>query len=149
MPLTHFDLQNAKPAEKPYKLSDGGGLFLLIKPNGTKLWRMKYRFLGVERLLSFGGYPLLSLAEARGKRDTAKKLIADGKDPSVQKKLDHIAAVTASRCTFGLIAEEYLTNLEATDAAPRTVKKNRWFLQDLAKPLANRPIAGHYPCRTS
>ena len=57
-------------------------------------------FLGVERLLSFGGYPLLSLAEARGKRDTAKKLIADGKDPSVQKKLDHIAAVTASRCTF-------------------------------------------------
>ena len=80
-------------------------------------------------MLSFGAYPLLSLAEARTKRDEAKKLVLEGKDPSVQKKLDHIAAVTASRCTFGLIAEEYLANLEATDAAPRTVKKNRWFLE--------------------
>ena len=141
MPLTHFDLKNAHPAEKPYKISDGGGLHLLIQPNGSKLWRLKYRFLGKEQMLSFGAYPLLSLAEARAKRDEAKKLVLEGKDPSVQKKLAQIAAVTASRSTFGLIAAEYVANLEATNAAPATIKKNRWFLEVLAKPLANRPIS--------
>ncbi len=145
MPLSHFDLKNAHPAEKPYKLSDGGGLHLLIQPNGSKLWRLKYRFLGKERMLSFGAYPLISLAEARAKRDEAKKLVLDGKDPSVQKKLDHIAAVTASKCTFGIVAAEYISNLEASGAAPQTVKKNRWLLEDLARPLANRPIADITP----
>ena len=71
MPLTQFDVKNAKPTKKAYKLSDGGGLYLLVQENGSRLWRMKYRFLGKEQLLSFGAYPLFSLAEARGKRDAA------------------------------------------------------------------------------
>jgi hypothetical protein len=87
MPLTHFDLENAKPAEKPYKLSDGGGLHVVVQPNGSKLWRMKYRFLGNEQLLSFGSDPFISRARAREKGDEAKKLIAGGTDPSVKKKL--------------------------------------------------------------
>jgi hypothetical protein len=74
MPLTHCDLQNTRPTEKPCKLSDGGGLFVLVQPNGSKLWRLKYRLLGIERSLSFGAYPVISLADARAKREDAKEL---------------------------------------------------------------------------
>ncbi len=141
MPLSHFDIQNAKSEPKSYKLADGGGLFLLVQPNGSKLWRLKYRHLGTERALSFGPYPAVSLAEARTKRDEAKKLIADGVDPSVRKKLARIAAETAARNTFGLVASEFLLNLDANGAARSTMAKNKWLLEDLAAPLANRPIA--------
>ncbi len=141
MPLSHFDIQNAKSEAKSYKLADGGGLFLLVQPNGSKLWRLKYRHLGTERALSFGPYPAVSLAEARTKRDEAKKLIADGVDPSVRKKLARIAAETAARNTFGLVASEFLLNLDANGAARSTMAKNKWLLEDLAAPLANRPIA--------
>src|SRR5271168_521692 len=141
MPLTHFDIRNTKPADKPFKLSDGGGLFLLVQPNGSMLWRLKYRFVGKERALSFGAYPTVSLADARTKRDEAKKLLDKGKDPSSEKRLERLARESAARNTFGLIAEEYIEHLKANGMAEITVEKNRWLLQDLAKPLANRPIA--------
>ncbi len=145
MPLTHFDIHNAKPAERPFKISDGGGLYVIVQPNGSKLWRMKYRFLGTERSLSFGAYPIVSLSDARARRDQAKKLLDTGKDPSVQRKLDRLSAETAARSTFGLIAAEYVANLEAGGAAEITVAKNRWLLEDLAASLANRPIADIQP----
>jgi len=141
MPLTQFDLKNAKPADKPYKMSDGGGLHVVVQPNGSKLWRLKYRFLGTERLLSFGAYPLFSLAEARAKRDDAKKLLAAGVDPSVKKKLDRLAAETSARNTFALIAEEFIETHEARGSAEVTRAKLRWLLLDIAAPLAQRPIA--------
>jgi integrase len=141
MSLNHFDIQNAKPDAKPYKLADGGGLFLLIQPNGSKLWRLKYRYLGTERSLSFGPYPVVSLADARTKRDEAKKLISEGVDPAVRKKLNRIAAETAARNTFGAVAEEYLENLRERGAAEATIAKNKWLLEDLASPIANRPVA--------
>ncbi len=145
MPLRQFDLKNAKPAEAAYKISDGGGLHLLIKPNGARLWRMKYRFLGKERLLSFGAYPLISLADARAKRDAAKKLIDAGVDPSVKKKLDRLDAQRAASNTFGLVAGELLANLEANGAATKTMTKNKWLLEKVAAPLASRPIADITP----
>ncbi len=141
MVLTHFDIKNAKPAEKPYKLFDGGGLYLLVQPSGNKFWRLKYRFLGTERVLSFGAYPLFSLAEMRAKRDEAKKLIASGTDPNVKKKLDRIAAETAAQNTFSLIADEFLANMIAKGASAATITKNTWLLKDIAAPIANRPIA--------
>jgi hypothetical protein len=141
MSLTYFDIKNVKPAAKPYKLADSGGLFPLIQPNGSKLWRLKYRHHGIERSLSFGPYPAVSLADARAKRDEAKKLMSSGVDPAVQRKLDRIAAETAARNTFGLIVSEFLCNQEANGAAPATLTKNKWLLEDLARPLANRPIA--------
>jgi integrase len=141
MALTPFGIKNAQVREKPFKLSDGGGLYLLVQPNGSKLWRMKYHFVGKERLLSFGAYPSVGLADARAKRDQAKKLIATGTDPSVQKKLDRIAVETALNNTFGLIASEYLANMTANAAAAATIEKNRWLLEDLAAPIADRPIA--------
>jgi integrase len=141
MRLTHFVIENAKRAEKQFKLSDGGGLYLVVQPSGTKLWRMKYSFLGKERSLSMGMYPAVSLAEARERRDQARKLLATGVDPSVQKKLDRIARETAARTTFALVAEEYVENLRLRGRAEITVAKNRWLLERLAAPIAGRPIA--------
>ena len=140
MPLSEFKISKAKKRDKAYKLSDGGGMFLLVKPNGSKLWQQKYRYLGKERLLSHGQYPDVSLAQARAKRNEARSLVTEGGDPSVKKKLDQIAAATQARTTFKLIAEEYIESMKERDLAPTTMKKKRWFLLDLASPLHNRPI---------
>jgi integrase len=141
MALTNLDLRNAKPAEKLYKIFDGGGLHLVVSPTGGKLWRMKYRFQGKERLLSFGPYPLFTLAEARAKRDEMKKLLAAGIDPSEKKKADKVAGEAAKRSTFRLVAEDYLARMEGNSAAEATLDKNRWLLLDLAKPIGDRPIS--------
>jgi len=79
--LTEVEVRRAKATEKPVKLFDGGGLFLLVKPNGARLWRMKYRVAGREKLLSFGAYPEVPLRSAREQRDEARRLIAAGIDP--------------------------------------------------------------------
>lgn len=141
MPLTDLKIRRAKPRSKPYKMSDGGGLFVLVKPGGGKLWQQKYRFLGKERLLSHGQYPAVTLAKARQKRDEAHTMLAEDRDPGVQKKLDKIAAETLARTTFELIAEEFLGNMKDRDLAPTTVAKNTWLLMNLAEPLHKRPIS--------
>jgi len=140
MPLSEFKISKAKPKDKPYKLSDGGGLFLLVNPGGSKLWRQKYRFMGKERLLSHGQYPDVSLAQARAKLNEARSMLADGQDPAIEKKLAQINAETQTRTTFKLIAEEYIVNMEERGLAPATMKKKRWLLLDLASPLHTRPI---------
>src|SRR5215469_7125762 len=86
MPLSATAIDKAKPRQKPVKLFDGGGLFLLIQPSGRKWWRFKYRFAGREKLLSLGVYPEISLAVARVRRDEARALVAQGTDPSVERK---------------------------------------------------------------
>jgi integrase len=139
--LSDLAIRAAKPREKPYKLSDGGGLHVLVQPTGRKLWRLKYRFGGKEKLLSFGPYPVMRLALAREKRDEVKRLLATGVDPSVQRKLDKIAAANAAQNTFGAVAAEHLATLAANGTAETTMSKNRWMLQVLAAPLADRPIA--------
>ncbi|HQS07631.1 MAG: integrase [Rhizobiales bacterium 24-66-13] len=142
MSLTDLALRNAKPKDKPYKLFDGGGLHVLVSPNGSRIWRLAYRFAGKPKQLSFGPYPTTSLADARQKRDEAKKQLLNGEDPSTVRKLDKVAASVAAENTFGAIAAEYLARLEAREAAAATMSKNRWMLETLAGPaLANRPIA--------
>ena len=141
MPLSFFDVKAADPKDKPYRLADGDGLYLQIQPNGSKLWRFRYRFAGMEKMLSVGVFPTVTIADARRKRDDARKLLEGGIDPTAQKRLDRLAAETAARTTFGLVAEEYLSNLEANGVADSTLSKNRWLLTDLAKPLANRPVS--------
>lgn len=85
MKLNARQVDTAKPKEKPYKLSDGGGLFLLVKTTGSRCWRLKYRIAGKEKLLAFGVYPDITLAEARAKRDEAKRILAVGGDPGEEK----------------------------------------------------------------
>ncbi len=145
MPLSDFAIRKASPRERPYKLGDSGGLYLLVQPNGSKHWRLKYRFLGKEKLLSFGSYPSTMLAEARAQRDEAKKLLEKGADPSVRRRLDKIAAKNAANNTFRAVAAEYLENLKTNGAAESTVSKNTWLLEDLAAPIARRPIAEVLP----
>lgn len=145
MALTTVAITNAKASGKPRKLTDGEGLYLVLHPNGSKLWRFRYRFAGKENMIALGAFPIVSLADARRKRDEARKLLADGADPAVQRRLDRIAAANSARNTFGLVAEEYLANQEANGAADATMAKLRWMLQDLAKPIAARPIADIAP----
>jgi integrase len=140
MSLSSLAVQNAKPRESLYLLTDGNGLHLLVKPNGSKLWRLRYRFAGKQNMLSLGSFPEISLADARGKRDDARKLLANGIDPSRQKKLDKIAAQSAAKNTFGAIAEEHLQNLRESGTAESTMTKNHWYLLDLASPLVDLPI---------
>ena len=145
MLLTQFAINKAVPKEKPLMLSDGDGLHLLVKPGGTKLWRFRYRFAGRENMLAFGAFPTVTLAAARAKREEARRLLAEGSDPAVKKKLDKIAAATAARNTFGAVAADYLENIAANGVTEDTISKNRWLLEDLAKPLADRPIADITP----
>jgi hypothetical protein len=141
MPLTQFAVTNAAAKDKPYKLTDGDGLHLLVRPNGSKLWRMRYRFNGQENMLAFGMFPAITIAKARAKRDEARALLASGMNPSVKRKLDKIASVTAARNTFGDVAADHLAHMEANGTAATTMKKNRWMLQKLCTPIAKRPIA--------
>ncbi|MZQ67831.1 Arm DNA-binding domain-containing protein, partial [Escherichia coli] len=86
MALTDAKIRAAKPTDKAYKLTDGAGMFLLVHPNGSRYWRLRYRILGKEKTLALGVYPEVSLSEARTKRDEARKLISEGIDPCEQKR---------------------------------------------------------------
>ena len=140
MLLSDLKIRKAKQRDKAYRLSDGLGLYLQVQTTGSKLWHFRYQYMGKEKLLSIGQYPAISLAEARGKRDEAKKLLAGGTDPSIQKKLDMIDAEVKGRMTFKEIAEEYYQTLVDRELAPATLRKKRWHIDDLARPIHNRPI---------
>ncbi|HHZ0916721.1 TPA: tyrosine-type recombinase/integrase [Salmonella enterica] len=107
MKLTARQISTAKPTEKPYKLSDGGGLYLLVNPNGSRYWRMKYCYAGKEKLLSIGVYPDVTLAEARDKRTQAKRILAAGDDPSEVKQAEREAKNLAANNSFELLALEW------------------------------------------
>lgn len=107
MALTDTKIRTAKAKTKAYKLSDSGGLFILISPTNSKYWRLKYRFGGKEKLLAIGVYPDLSLAEAREKREEAKKRIANGIDPSVFKKTTKRSAQMVAEGSFEVVAREW------------------------------------------
>ena len=105
--LTDTQIRNLKPAEKAKKYADGGGLYLYVAKTGSKLWRMAYRFNDKEKLLSFGEYPIVSLKDARTKRNEAKKLLADGIDPGKRKKDMKNAALLAEANTFEHVVREW------------------------------------------
>lgn len=107
MKLNARQVDTAKPKDKPYKLADGGGLYLLVNPNGARYWRLKYRVAGKEKLLALGVYPDVTLADARAKRDEAKRGIAGGIDPSEAKREEKIARELNVRNTFQEIACEW------------------------------------------
>lgn len=105
--LTDVQAKNAKKAEKPYKLADAGGLFLLVSTTGNRSWRMKYRFGGKEKLLTFGSYPDVSLIKARDEREKAKAALRDGRDPAVEKKQAAAARTLGSSNTFEACARAW------------------------------------------
>ena len=101
--LTELGVRKAKPSSKPKKLSDGGGLFLLLHPSGSKYWRMKYRFMGKEKLLAIGVWPEVSLTEARKKRNEAKLILKSVNDPSVDKKNQKLTGHILQNNNFGFL----------------------------------------------
>jgi integrase len=125
-PLTDTKVRTIKPAEKPKKIFDGGGLFLLVTPTGGKLWRLKYRFGGIEKLLALGAYPQTSLADARQKRDQARALMLNGVDPRDIKKAQKAAGAQENE-TFEVIAREWHTKFSASWAASHSNKIIRRF----------------------
>jgi len=104
MALTDLAIRKTKPDAKQIKLSDSGGLQLIVTPKGAKHWRLAYRHHGKQKSLSLGSYPVVSLADARNARDAARKLLITGADPSLHRKLERQSAAV----TFGLVGDELL-----------------------------------------
>ena len=141
MALSDTAIKAAKPAATQYKLFDGGGLFLIVKPSGGKLWRLKYRHLGKEQQLTVGVYPDVGLKEARQRRERAREQLAAGLDPVFEKKKAAIAASISAANTFKAIAEEFIAKRELEGLKEITTGKARWLLAQLESALGQRPIA--------
>lgn len=140
MALVDTALRGLKPENKPKKYSDGGGLFLLVNPNGSRLWRLAYRFDGKQKTLAFGAYPKVTLADARALRDRAKKALADGIDPA-----RHDTITTTDHDTFEAIGREWLKAQEPTWAPKYAPQVFRTFERDVFPVLGQRPITDIEP----
>lgn len=140
MPLYNTQILNLKPKEKPYKVSDFDGLYVTVTPTGSKLWHMKYRIDGREKRLSFGIYPNVTLAQARGFRDEARALLANGDDPSVIKKALKQTRRTASDQTFSRLAEAFMAKAVKEGRAPATQNKTAWLLGMANADFGSMPI---------
>jgi len=140
MPLTDTAIRNAKPGDKPAKLFDERGLFLLVTPSGGKWWRFKYRFEGKEKLLSLGVYPDVSLKEARDKRDEARKQIAAGIDPGENRKAQKSARADRAANSFEVIAREWFAKYSSTWAATHSQRIIRRLESDIFPWIGGKPI---------
>lgn len=141
MPLSDVQCKNAKPKEKPYKLFDDRGLYLLVSPNGSKLWRYKYRYLGKEKTLSLGSYIEVGLKEAREKHFIAHKLVSEGRDPSLEKQEYIRRQIANAENTFGAVALEWMEHNKEVWSANHARTIQRRMEQDIL------PIIGHKPIR--
>jgi hypothetical protein len=143
--LTDVTVRQARPKEKEYKLSDQRGLLLVVRPTGAKWWRLRYPFQGKEKMISLGVYPDVSLSMARDRRDAARRMVADGKDPSAERQAEKQAMQASGNCTFEVIARHYLAQLarkvRKAKASIKTYKKAKWMLETFIFPaLGDRPI---------
>lgn len=141
MPLSDVQIRNAKPAEKPLRFFDGGGMYLEVSPTGGKLWRLKYRFEGKEKRLSFGAYPAVGLREARDKREDARKQLAQGIDPAAQKKAMKAAKAERNANSFEMIGREWFDKFKPTRTAGHTSKIIARLERDIFPWLGGKPIA--------
>lgn len=140
MPLTDAACRNAAPREKPYRLADGGGMYLEVSPAGGKYWRLKYRFGGKEKRLALGVYPDVALAAARKKRDEAREKLAAGIDPGEAKKADQRAAKLAADNSFEAVARDWLDERKSTVEEAQHVKTLARLVNDVFPWIGKRPI---------
>jgi len=141
MPLSNIAIKKAKPKKRPYKLSDFGGLYLLIKPNGSKLWRWKYRIDGKENVYSIGDYPTVSLLDAREERDNARMLVKQGIHPAHDRQSQKAAQVENNANSFIAVAKGWIDQ--------RKLKWTPYYLNQIEKVLADDvyPYIGNLPMR--
>jgi integrase len=140
MPLTDTRIRNAKPSSKPYKLSDGGGMYMLVTPEGARYWRLDYRFAGKRRTLALGIYPIVSLSNARCRREDARALLAKGIDPGVAKRMTKRIAKLTSENTFEAIAREWIANQRNRLAARYSALLLARLEADIFPQIGSRPI---------
>jgi len=139
-PLSDTKVRTVKPQPKEVKLFDGGGLFLLVAPTGGKLWRFKYRFAGKEKKLTFGTYPEISLADARQRREEARKLLAKGVDPGEIKKAQKAALVAVAENSFEVVAREWHSKFSSAWSASHAETTLGRLKLDVFPVLGARPI---------
>jgi integrase len=138
--LSDTAIRTAKPRERDYKLADGRGLYLLVTAAGGRLWRLKYRADGIERKLSLGKYPDVTLSDARQARDAARASIGRGSDPAAAKRRERIARKLSAATTFGAVALEYIEKAEREGRAAATIAKLRWSRDWLQPAIGHRPV---------
>ena len=141
MTLTDRQIRAAKPKEKPYKLADGGGLYLQVAVSGSKLWRMKYRYGGKEKLLSFGPYPHRTLQSARRARDEARQHVVEGRDPGEIKKQQSEETNRQTEHNFAKLASLYLDKQRKEGRAASTISKNEWLLAMATNDFGKTPVS--------
>jgi integrase len=141
MPLSTTAIRNAKPRNAQYKISDGGGLFMLIAPSGGKWWRLKYRHDGKEKLLSLGTFPDTSLGEARDKRDAARRALAAGDDPSAQRRAEKRAVALREANSFEAVGREWYAKQSKVWVATHAADVLRRLEGNLFPELGPRPLA--------
>jgi integrase len=140
--LTASKVKSAGPSAKAYKLADGAGMYLLVHPSGAKYWRLKYRIAGKEKLLALGVYPEVSLAEARLRRENARSLVRDGRDPGVAKQLQKNFLQNQDPETFEAVAREWYETKIADKSESYRVRTLRILEKDLFPKLGALPISG-------
>ncbi len=141
MPLTDAAIKRATPRETPYKLADGGGLYLYIAPGGGKLWRLKYRIEGREKTQSFGPYPVVTLARARELRAISKRIIAAGADPIEHEKVEQLRAREARNQTFEGIARAWCEHMYDGWKPGHSLTVISYFERDVFPAIGDRPIS--------
>ncbi len=139
-PLSDIQVKNAKPRDKDYKLSDGHGLYLLVTPTGGKLWRLQYRYAGKQKLLSFGAYPSISLADARQRREDARKLLANSVDPGEVRKAQKAATVAETENSFEVVAREWHNKFSGSWSSSHAETTLRRIELDAFPVLGAKPI---------
>lgn len=139
--LNDAKLRAAKPREKAYKLTDSYRLYALVTPNGSKLWRWNYSYGGKQKSMALGIYPMVSLLDARAKRDEARAVLAEGRDPAVVRKLRVDANLAAARNTFEIIAREWHANSKPQWAPVHADDVIRSLERDVFPRIGSFPIA--------
>lgn len=142
MALRDAEIRAFRPIDTPYKKADSGGLYLEIFPNGSKLWRWKFRTNGKEKRLALGVYPTVSLTDARKRRDAERAKLGFGIDPALDRKRAKAAAKVNAANTFAAVAREYIdSKMIGEGRAEATISKARWFLEQLEPAIGTMPIS--------
>lgn len=143
MALTDIAIRRARTRDKAYKLYDELGLFLIVAPSGSRLWRMRFKRHGIEKKLSFGSYPDVSLRDARKLRDDARDLLAEGKDPVLERQREKLRGEALAENTFTRVAQEYCSKRRRDGDrawAPSTAARCEYLLSLLDTSIGKMPI---------
>ena len=141
MPLTNTEIQKVKATDKPFRMFDGGGLYLEVSPAGGKLWRLKYRFDGKEKRLALGIYPDVTLKNARERRDDARTLLADGVDPSKNREAQKAARAERGANSFEVVAREWFDKFKPNWVQGHSDKVIRRLERDVFPWIGGLPIS--------